>query len=79
MIDVDGWDYVTWEYQKWFPCPVCEPQTGQSMMKLIDKGMGDNSWTSCFKCLVSLNGAEGCGLEVIVHHTFSIDCVEVKE
>ena len=73
MIDVDGWDYVTWDYRKCIPCPVCEHKPGNSpTMKLINNGGGSESWSSCFKC-------EGCGLEVIVRHTFSIDCVEVKE
>ena len=74
MIDVNGGDYVTWDYRKCIVCPVCYPQNPQcdsSEMKLVGNGSSGESCSSSFKC-------QNCGLEVIVHHTFSIDCVEVK-
>ena len=72
--NVDGWDYVTWEYQKCIMCPVCEYQPGRCdtlrEMKLINSGGDSENWSSCFKC-------QGCELEVIVHHTMRIKSVEV--
>ena len=77
MIDVDGYYFVTWKYRDRIICPVCRASpdaTSEDMnrrMKVIREGGDREGWSGCLKC-------EGCGLEVIVDHTLTIDYVEVK-
>jgi len=73
--EIDGHDFVQWEYQKHMMCHICDwPQPDRSdnafEMVLIGNGSTSDSVGSTWEC-------KNCKTQIIVNHTFRIDSVEV--
>ena len=76
-VSADGWDFVTWNWVKDPICPNCEHLLGSPgcdtrfQMDLTGgDSAGSDGFVGSWKC-------RNCPTEIVVHHSFRIESVEV--